>query len=86
MEHLDLQAAIGPFEIKDRRDDLELPLQSSSMRRFSASMTANGLRHNTGIYLRVTGTRHFVKRAYPDLQVFSPAGSVTRGYYLPVPR
>src|ERR1700761_1873771 len=36
------------------------------------------LRHNTGIYPRVTGTRHFSKRAYLDPRVFSPAGIIGR--------
>ena len=34
------------------------------------------LRHNTGIYPQVTGTRHFGKRAYPDPPVFSPVGII----------
>src|ERR1700761_2898307 len=34
------------------------------------------IRHNTGIYLRVMGTCHFGKRAYPDPWVFSPAGII----------
>ena len=36
----------------------------------------SSLRHKTGIYPQVTGTRHFGKRAYPDLQVFSPVGII----------
>src|ERR1700761_119803 len=46
---------------------------------YSLGMKAD-LRHNTGIYLQVTGTCHFGKRAYPDLRVFSPAGII--GGYL----
>src|ERR1700761_9499948 len=34
------------------------------------------LRHNTGIYPRVMGTRHFFKTAYPDPRVFSPVGII----------